>query len=104
MTIDEFLDARIAEDEAAAEAAIDGHFEASFPWTDVDVLRHIERWSSARVLTECAAKRAIVRQLKSAMDDPWTYEFMARDLAEETLFMMARPWAEHPDFSPAWTV
>jgi hypothetical protein len=38
------------------------------------------------------------------MDDPWTYEFMARDLAEETLFMMARPWAEHPDFSPAWTV
>lgn len=89
MDITEFLLTRIAEDEAAAQAAIQGHADDGV-WTagdnngeqegypgdcavegigikiydegghDLDQAKHIARWDPRRVLAECAAKRAII--------------------------------------------
>jgi len=63
---------------------------------------HIARWDPAHVMAWCAAVRAVVHQSWSAMDDPWTYDMMARYLAKEALLEFARIWSAHPDFNPAW--
>jgi hypothetical protein len=56
----EWLLARIAEDEEAARAAVGEHFSVSYSSSSLPVIWHIDRWTSARVLAECAAKRRIV--------------------------------------------
>ena len=115
-TLTDFLLARIAEDEEDARAA-DGPrwihedkvvtFEAFGPDSDyvdasapiyVDTRangRHIVRWSPARALAECEAKRQIVGYAAPA-DGPgraW-YQF--------TLLRLALPYAGHPDYDEAW--
>lgn len=82
MTIVEFLEARIAEDEAAARGADGARWFHSDKVVTFEVLRgdgwdevsppisvdtrangwHITRWSPARVLAECEAKRRIVER------------------------------------------
>lgn len=61
---------------------------------------HIARWDPARVLAECAAKRAIVNGFRPHPN--------ARDLNDVHMFIhaailpLAQPYADHPDFDPAW--
>lgn len=74
MNIAEFITARLAEDEAAAEAA-EGtcHFDGSSEDAD-----HYERHDPARVLREITAKRAILadHQIKpAAYPDPEDKDF-----------------------------
>lgn len=103
----EFLLARVAEDEAAADAAdalgkIAGVITTS---TCDEFAEHIARWHPARVLAECAAERAIVATMQTANDHAWqdgasgpVIEF----LTERVLRFLALPHAAHPDYRPAW--
>ena len=110
VTLTEFLLARIAEEEAEANqyillpgATTGGHF-----WGEHG------RWFPARVLAECEAKRAIVKQAKEASSDRAGVisEFCVgqaeRDAAYATdpgdliLKALALPYAANPDYLPEW--
>ena len=73
----------------------------------MDDARHIARWDPARVLADVAAKRVIVE-----MHRPWggslpdgTIDCQIcgwRRFGCLTLLALAQPYADHPDFDPAW--
>jgi len=109
MTLTEFLEARIAEDEAPAMRAIemerfavDGS-NVSWDWHRHEVTQNGGEASSfrhgapspARVLAECEAKRRIVRGMQpfSELDDI---------NADEVFRILATVYADHPDFQPEW--
>ena len=110
-TLADFLLARIAEDEAVARriAAVGSCEPAYHP---------------ARVLAECAAKRAIV-EMHALMDggDPDSFPYESEDgrtvwpgcvicdgdstprrLGCDTVRHLAAPYADHPDYDPTWKV
>ena len=90
MNITEFLEARISEDEAAAQklALTDRRPVLSIAST----VNH-----PARVLAECAAKRAIIERV-SPGDGPAP----VRDLV--ILLILASVYKDHPDYQEAWAV
>lgn len=93
---------------------------------------HIARHDPARVLAECAAKRAIVSEHRQVMfteasllgidnlpackkchtiapapdgwpaDEDWTQERINDSYPCRTLRLLAQPYADHSDFDPAW--
>ena len=88
MTLAEFLLARIAEDEQVARSSLATHEEGE-PWGYghlPDDGPHIARWSPARVLAECAAKREIVE----------------RFVAWDAVRLLAAPYSAHPDYDKDW--
>jgi len=136
MEITEFLLARIAEDEAVAQMAMQGVWywepESDDKWPSEDqslmchsdpdaefddsVLAgwgydasgiegrsedraHIVRWQPARVLAECAAKRAIVEALDS---DAPEHQWMSALTLEWVVKELAAVYADHPDYDEAW--
>ena len=100
MTLTEFLLARIAEDQADAELAIRNQ-EPGEPWgcdTVPGEGLQLARWSPARVLAECEAKRQIVN--RSKMLTAATY---ASGIAfAEILTLLALPYTDHPDYDEEW--
>lgn len=128
MTITEFLEARIAEDEAAVRGALDGAADDGVWATAEDweggkervkgkgiliydegghtegQAAHIARWDPARVLSECAPKRAIVAEcrpgtlddLDCSEDDSPAPMWVARALAAV--------YSGHPDYDKDWTL
>lgn len=100
-----FLQARIQEDEAAAHAD-----------------RRPGAWSTERILSECAAKRAVLTALErdrkaKAEDDAWDWldedsaldwlfgeskEAESKKLAREILRALAQPYTDHPDYRREW--
>ena len=130
MTITEFLEARIAEDESAARVCAEafpapwdvedrGHSaqvtsgEPNFPpVAEIDQrnespgrwpgehLEHIARWDPARVMAECAAKRSLIGLLQSDSRDP--HNAMRREWADEILRAFATVHADHPDYDVTW--
>jgi hypothetical protein len=148
MTITDFLMQRIAEDEAAARAAL-GHLVADpdetrwhafqvdyegigvYPWPDdgdetwrqrTPVTRQITRWSPARVLAECEAKRRIVeehaaedaRMLLARGEPQWECRVCAsgdrwegyfrHDWPCDTIRILAAVYADHDQFREEWRV
>jgi Family of unknown function (DUF6221) len=119
MTLVEFLEARIAEDELVATAAIedsaewhafytyrdvkdaDGHYvvlaDAQCP--TVEQAAHIARHSPARVLRQCQAARVIIAEFLrlDALGD-----IQGRSVAESALGQLASVHSDHRDFDPAW--
>jgi len=123
-----FLEARIGEDEAAANAATgsvwtygpyepyepsdeggvvcddDDKYVAQTQYDDQPLTTlnsdgngvHIARWDPARVLAEVEAKRRIVDWCRHVE------VFPANRVADGVLRLLALPYAEHPDFDPAW--
>lgn len=107
----EFLLARISEDEATARAAF---FEPDSEWDDPiegkdtgwvkresivgdcgmdeTTAAHMIKWSPARVLVECEAKRTLLFLSEHGCGDD--YERVQRALA--------LPYADHPDYLPKW--
>jgi hypothetical protein len=89
MTPEEFLTARIAEDEAVARALIERdqwhgiHVDGA---TEVAV--HIERFNPARVLIECKAKRELLA----------ISEFYTTTTGTEIVRALVLPYTHHPDF------
>ena len=99
MTLTEFLEARFAEDEAIAWAAVHWN-EGVTDWADneEDDWKHIARWDPARVLAECEAKRRIVQNVCVLMAHRDMY---AQD-KKYLLCLLALPYADHPDYLPEW--
>ncbi len=120
MTITEFLLARIAEDEGWARQAIvepeEEHRTPSGVWsspasglvqTDDDLWTtgdgrtsyFVQMFDPARILAECDAKRRIVECASIyTIDDSWDA------LAVRVLDFLTLPYADHPDYDPAWRV
>jgi hypothetical protein len=119
MTIVEFLEARLAEDELMAVAAIDsaadwhvlydyrdikdgdGHYVvlADSRYPTVGQAAHITRHSPARILRQCEAGRAVIAEflrLDALGDLP------GRSATENALRQLASVHCDHTDFDPAW--
>jgi hypothetical protein len=116
MTITEFLEARIAEDEAAARAATPS------PWTLYDRgvgweipelpevhdgltfsksdAHYVARNQPGRALAECAAKRAIMARIPRNSDlyDPGAYTSV------HTIRALAAVYSSHPDYRQDWAL
>jgi hypothetical protein len=97
MTLTEFLEARIAEDEAVARHSLNGDIEylPSLTTKHGDVL-YLGVTHPARVLAECEAKRRIVER--------WRYLIRHGDtgLLEWVAKVLALPYADHPDYPDEW--
>lgn len=115
----EFLLARIAEDEHDAYHAQGALLGVVTEWHEVEGLRdrgltrsdarHAHRWSPARVLAECEAKRRIVEQEIRRDVGPVSHyisadvhEAIRARLATPNLRALALPYAEHPDYREEW--
>ena len=107
MTITEFLLARIAEDEALASklARFDkGHYSPGTQIYTGSAWVH-SPLTTARVLAECATKRAIiglaakVEDAEDAMAREWA---TAEVLAPAILHALAAVYADHPDYRQEW--
>lgn len=138
-TLAAFLLARVEEDEETAKAAVrpehmhpygDRALPAVSPEQVPDEVRgylggawgeHFARWDPARVLAECAAKRAILavhcppepgsslaRTFSAAHCTGCGYSGPCDDPNVEhvdqcpTLRAIAQPYTSHPDFRPEW--
>lgn len=114
MTIVEFIEARLAEDEQTArEADGSNHVHAIGDRLECGSTRcaHDVRHNPARVLRQCATLRAMLRHADEAGDldmtvdaeravgprtDPYIDDLMRRDIAAI--------WSDHPDYKTAWAV
>lgn len=109
LTLTEFLLARIAEDEAAAREVMADNFgdgpigTGDDPWPSERAFA--ERYTVARVLAECEAKRRIVEEHSgiTATDIDWSACSVCRDTSPcVTLRALALPYADHPDYREGW--
>lgn len=107
-TLTDFLLARLAEDEAAANTAhresMRGHAGPGFARSRVAWAAQaegvrgydlIERMTPARVLAEVEAKRRIVNRFAWAHDIGGTEE-------QATMIDLASAYADHPDYNESW--
>lgn len=93
MTLDEFLLARIAEDEEWAK------YEAEYG-----------RFDGTRVLVECDAKRRIIEAAWADLlqiEGEWGHsknrdQLSAANDYPEVVQLLALPYADHPDYDEAW--
>ena len=124
MNIVEFLEARIAEDEALASEAIKPenchpYGDTSFPpippeqwgremkgyvggpWAD-----HAGQHNPLRVLAECAAKREIIADRKlidrSSNDGEWFMGYS--DANYIAVGFLAAAYSDHPDYQQEWII
>lgn len=132
MDLKTFLLARIEEDEAVAREAVDKdgrwHVDQRHPLDEAVVqgdihiydegghtagqALHIARHDPARVLAECAAKRAIVEQAEDATGLDMSVDndrlVGERDMKVEPycgdviLAALAAVYADHPDYQKEW--
>lgn len=134
-TLVEFVSARLDEIEADARAAFArsaisirrGQPEFSGRWAQVvdDIVRpedgmvvgpkfwppampHVLRHDPARVLADCAVKRAIVEAYRASQgptyeDSDVDFEAGRENGLEEAVRLLAAVDASHPDYNPAWT-
>lgn len=138
MNIVEFLEARIGEDEAVAqEASAYYNYDDDDPWhfyveqyagmqmgeggyggtSETPITVHASLWSPARVLAECAVKRAILGNHSGSrqtivLTNPGNqfdrfmqlcnYDQHAWPCAD--LLALTLPYTNSPDFDPAWQV
>ncbi len=128
MILTEFLLARIAEDEGwARQAIVEPQDERRTPagvwsspasglvqtdddlWTTGDgrTSYFVQRFDPARVLAECRAKRRIVSEACKYADarsrpGAGAHVFQIWAELQTVVQMLALPYADHPDFNPAW--
>jgi hypothetical protein len=122
MTITDFLLARIAEDEVAVAVFPGRHWHYDYGDVRDDlgngfdsivlevgyegccqagITEHIARYDPARVLAECAAKRAIVQLHGETTREG--YENAAAYLWD-ALYALASVYANHPDYRREWAL
>lgn len=116
MSITEFLLARIAEDEAVARVVLDsnGRPDGKGLWSvqigvnggDVQ-FAHVGV-DPARVLAECAAKRAIVAEWREVTyEESWELDRIEAGYLggiDHAVRTLAAVYAEHPQFRAEWRV
>jgi len=98
MTRAEFLLARIAEREAAAQAADWAMQGVWYTEADDKVDEYVRLMSPREVLAECAAKRAIIDAWRAV--DPEESNWVGGEQygLELAMQLLAVPYAEHPDY------
>ncbi|MFE3059102.1 DUF6221 family protein [Nocardia sp. NPDC059239] len=118
-TIEEFIEARLAEREAAANEAIElekyftpGEFTVEYQWSRF-ARRSAEGGASSmfvpgatgprEVLRECAAWRALIRSTARRIAQGWGHHDTG-DMIEADLAPIAAIWAEHEDYRPEWAL
>jgi hypothetical protein len=107
MTITEFLLARIDEDEAdARQEDADYAHTSLLPTYDSG---HQARWTPARVLAECAAKRSIIGQhpihVYIGLNGQDVPECAVGDgFPCDTLQALASVYADHRGYQPEWAL
>lgn len=119
MKIVEFLEARIAEDEAVGKRIVDGPHRGH--WIHLqDMLGTINRncpdcmtvVAGSRWLAECKAKRELLA-LVDDISGNWFSLDQARGMSTDPkdddpgdlmLLALVRVYADHPDFDPEWAV
>jgi hypothetical protein len=126
VNITEFLEARIAEDEAAARAASPGPWRTNAEATEVFALdditvaegfalsgaqlrattKHIARHDPARMLAECAAKRAIIKDWEDPNGDGvWEgYDYGCALTTDRAARALAAIYSDHPDYQQEWAL
>jgi hypothetical protein len=122
LSIVDFLNARLAEDEAAAQQAKATGGPMS-PWWGAEQLKplmvdadatHVEHHSPERVLREVVAKRAVMERhcpsqsdgcvgcgVYLGRDDQWHPNVQFEDCEE--LLGLAAVYSDHPDYNPEWS-
>jgi hypothetical protein len=103
VNIAEFLEARVATEEAEARVAQSEFAHGGYGC-----------YGPARVLAECAAKRAIIEQADEATGLDMSVDndrlVGIRDMAKEPycgdliLRSLAAVYSDHPDYDPAWAL
>lgn len=123
-SLTEFLEARIAEDEAVAKAATEGPWASGVEssgdavwhtvtapefglddwmadfgqrWQDA---KHAARFDPVRVLAECAAKRSIIAAQKKQEDDDDPSAWIVA--SEVLLASLASVYSNHRDYRQEW--
>lgn len=107
MNIIDFLEARIAEDEANAHAAFDATAGLEWDTGSGDYVQdYVARWQPSRGIAECAAKQAIIAELVKLNDaHEWdSFDTCVEKAIPQLLAYLARPYVEHAEFDPAWKV
>jgi hypothetical protein len=119
MTLVEFLEARLTEDELIASAAIEGspQWQVLYGYRDIkdgdghDIVvadsrsptvgqaAHIARYSPARALAQCAAARALIAEF---LRHDVLGDLVSRDATEQALRQFAAIYGDHPEFDPTW--
>ena len=101
MTITEFLLARIREDEVEADIHAGAEYYVDGAWPE---------GLAARVLAECAAKRAIIHRYIYERDEPsYTREDADRSggaevALEMALYDLAAVYKDHPGYRSEWAL
>jgi hypothetical protein len=107
----EFLEARIAEDESLAAAAIKSHAPDEVWESELGSMNlwpeDIAFWASQtpyRVLAECAAKRAIIEDWEDPEDDGvWEgYDYGCALTTDRAARALAAAYSDHPDYQQEW--
>ncbi|WP_280484543.1 DUF6221 family protein [Nocardia cyriacigeorgica] len=125
MTIEEFIEARLAEDEAAARKAAEFPYDApsDAPWVSMQLRvqrgaaltsdEHFARHDPARVLRQVAAMQSVVgrragehRNQRGICETCRDYDFR-RDYDPvpwpcPTAQAIASIWSDHPDYQQEW--
>lgn len=114
MTLEEFLRARIAEDEREARSCYNG--VGALPRQALTLrlanADNVVVWNPARVLADCEAKRGIIRyhsfMLQAWEDKPGgacpDMTRRERHTSRLTLEKLAEPYANHPEYQhEEWT-
>ncbi|MGZ4524215.1 MAG: DUF6221 family protein, partial [Mycobacteriaceae bacterium] len=65
-------------------------------------LTHIARHDPARVLAECEAKRRIVERYRVCEPNYDEGNRLETRVLDWTMRLLALPYADHPDYDPAW--
>jgi hypothetical protein len=107
-SITEFLEARIAEDEAQARAVLatvaPDEWENPTKWGNF-YAEDVAFWDSqtpARILAECVAKRAIVGLHKVGADQCDEHNAMFESIPCPTILALAAVYKDHPDYRQEW--
>ncbi len=120
MTLLEFLQARLTEDELTALAAIDGSpsWRSSLEFRDVkdhdghyvvaadrhhpsvEQAAHIARHGPSRVLADVEARRMVIADYLRVDAEG---SLLERGVLEEVLRQLASVYAEHPDYKRSWS-
>jgi len=96
-----FLEARVAEDEAAAGEAAAGEPDESGPGHQAIRTRlEVSPFTAARVLAECAAKRKILENVPLVTDIP----SQMGGTSDYVLMCLASVYSWHPEYQEGWSI
>ena len=102
MTIVEFLEERIAEDEEAATTQVIQAFYEDDTFCVITGGPNHFTESDHRALREVDAKRAIIRSIEELVQHAYGYD--SAGTVEKVLTPLAAIYSDHPDYRKEWAI